>query len=448
MWWCKVIAQHGFIFLLLLATSQIWYKMADAVVAVKDAVIQPGISIASKVMVKLCRIVRAYVEPVVVAVVKMTTAVVNVTMRASMTTVNWVRVLLWKMMWRRTSLLLSLTYMHDEVWLPFLLSMALVIVITGLVYLPHDTGSIYVPKRRRKWSRYWKTAIRELGRKLAATPPARWVKTRWDEVSKRGQRPPMLRTTLISTTARAILPGLKRVCQVSRRVCRVQRRASRADKKVVNKIVTSNRLPSLLRWIEIISLVIEFSKMNHDNGTAASRTAASCARWVAIAVNMFESTVRERIEHCKITWAIICIYAVMFIWKSLQNYLLCSPCKIKAITNSKEEPVQSSNNSESVDEDGEEYFDCVQGFDHCHGEQEEAEVDVTVMPAATAAKHLNDSQRDLGYDSDAYWMAVDNCCSSCITNCLSDFVGPTKKVLTRVKGIRGVHVIATMKGVL
>jgi GAG-pre-integrase domain len=41
------------------------------------------------------------------------------------------------------------------------------------------------------------------------------------------------------------------------------------------------------------------------------------------------------------------------------------------------------------------------------------------------------------FDSDSYIIAIDNCCSRCITNSLSDYVGPTTKTRTRVKGVGG-----------
>ena len=45
-------------------------------------------------------------------------------------------------------------------------------------------------------------------------------------------------------------------------------------------------------------------------------------------------------------------------------------------------------------------------------------------------------------------MAVDNCCSACISNCIDDFVGPTREIIAKVKGIGGVQVLATRKGTL
>ena len=49
------------------------------------------------------------------------------------------------------------------------------------------------------------------------------------------------------------------------------------------------------------------------------------------------------------------------------------------------------------------------------------------------------------YDSDSFWIAVDNCCSKCITNNLQDFVSPPRKVSVKVRGIGG-DVQATLVG--
>ena len=45
--------------------------------------------------------------------------------------------------------------------------------------------------------------------------------------------------------------------------------------------------------------------------------------------------------------------------------------------------------------------------------------------------------KDLGYDTDSFLIAVDNCCSKCITNSMSDFVGEPKKIDKQVRGIGG-----------
>ena len=91
-----------------------------------------------------------------------------------------------------------------------------------------------------------------------------------------------------------------------------------------------------------------------------------------------------------------------------------------------------------VDEQEKEcFYDCLQ----------EEMGDVTFMPATSSSSGRDVlGQRDLGFDSDSHWVAVDNCCTSCISNCLDDFVGPMTRVTARVRGIGGVQVIATLKG--
>jgi hypothetical protein len=41
------------------------------------------------------------------------------------------------------------------------------------------------------------------------------------------------------------------------------------------------------------------------------------------------------------------------------------------------------------------------------------------------------------YDSDSYLLAIDNCCSKCMTNNKADFIGPLTKVDVKIKGING-----------
>jgi hypothetical protein len=45
--------------------------------------------------------------------------------------------------------------------------------------------------------------------------------------------------------------------------------------------------------------------------------------------------------------------------------------------------------------------------------------------------------KDLGYDTDSFLIAVDNCCSKCITNSMSDYVGEPKRIDKQVRGIGG-----------
>jgi Reverse transcriptase (RNA-dependent DNA polymerase)/GAG-pre-integrase domain len=49
------------------------------------------------------------------------------------------------------------------------------------------------------------------------------------------------------------------------------------------------------------------------------------------------------------------------------------------------------------------------------------------------------------YDSDSFLIAIDNCSSRCITNCMADYVEPPVRVKVKVNGIGGA-VIATHKG--
>jgi hypothetical protein len=49
------------------------------------------------------------------------------------------------------------------------------------------------------------------------------------------------------------------------------------------------------------------------------------------------------------------------------------------------------------------------------------------------------------FDSDSFLIAVDNCCSKCITNSMSDFIEPPERVNIRVRGIGG-NVTATLIG--
>ncbi|CAB9508477.1 unknown protein [Seminavis robusta] len=58
---------------------------------------------------------------------------------------------------------------------------------------------------------------------------------------------------------------------------------------------------------------------------------------------------------------------------------------------------------------------------------------------------FNNSSRDHSYDTDSVLIAIDNCSSRCITNCMQDFIDTPKKVNVSVQGIGGT-VMATYKG--
>ena len=49
-----------------------------------------------------------------------------------------IRAWLWALVWKRTSLLLFMTYMHEEVWLPLVLSMIGTAWVIGYVYHVED----------------------------------------------------------------------------------------------------------------------------------------------------------------------------------------------------------------------------------------------------------------------------------------------------------------------
>jgi cbb3-type cytochrome oxidase subunit 3 len=71
-----------------------------------------------------------------------------------------------------------MTFMHDDVWLPFLLSMATVLFIVIMIYVPDDTGQYrpsYIPKRHRKWSRYRVKVVKIIASRLGSTSTWKWI---------------------------------------------------------------------------------------------------------------------------------------------------------------------------------------------------------------------------------------------------------------------------------
>jgi Reverse transcriptase (RNA-dependent DNA polymerase) len=68
--------------------------------------------------------------------------------------------------------------------------------------------------------------------------------------------------------------------------------------------------------------------------------------------------------------------------------------------------------------------------------------DRRLLAMAASYKSPHDGHR---YDSDSKLMAIDNCCSKCITNDLNDYIEPPAKVNTRVQGIGGT-ITATLCG--
>ncbi|CAB9505787.1 unknown protein [Seminavis robusta] len=65
--------------------------------------------------------------------------------------------------------------------------------------------------------------------------------------------------------------------------------------------------------------------------------------------------------------------------------------------------------------------------------------------AFSLSNQNNQSAEDHQYDADSVLIAIDNCSSRCITNCMKDFIGKPTKVQVKVQGIGGT-VTATYKG--
>jgi hypothetical protein len=101
----------------------------------------------------------------------------DLTTRVCVTAIKRASACAWWAIWKHTLLLLSMTYMHDEVWFPFLMSMISVIMLVGLVYLPNDTGNAYIPKQHRKWSQYRNVIIAKGWKRIMASSIARQVET-------------------------------------------------------------------------------------------------------------------------------------------------------------------------------------------------------------------------------------------------------------------------------
>jgi hypothetical protein len=108
-----------------------------------------------------------------------------------------------------------------------------------------------------------------------------------------------------------------------------------------------------------------------------------------------------------------------------------------------------------------EFADAMQ-FNHCRYKDDEMDVEffdvdfdpgcdedrespIDFLEAMNADMSAREQREDHGYDSDSYWIAVDNCCSRCITNSLTDFVKPPTRVNVSVRGIGG-SVTASLMG--
>jgi hypothetical protein len=70
---------------------------------------------------------------------------------------------------------------------------------------------------------------------------------------------------------------------------------------------------------------------------------------------------------------------------------------------------------------------------------------VLVAFNSTEHKYGSSQASDHSFDSDSFLVAIDNCSSRCITNCMTDFVGKPKRVKLSVLGIGG-NAMATYVG--
>ena len=64
------------------------------------------------------------------------------------------------------------------------------------------------------------------------------------------------------------------------------------------------------------------------------------------------------------------------------------------------------------------------------------------MPAYRLLRHLSafastspKLSTDIRFDSDSYPVLIDNCCTACITNCLSDFCDTPRSMKSSISGI-------------
>jgi hypothetical protein len=201
-------------------------------------------------------------------------------------------------------------------------------------------------------------------------------------------------------------------------------------KHIFNKVVVmSGIMLSTAASLQVIAAAYEAVC---NNWLAVSKATASCLNWMGIV----DSCSKQQIGVTTTT----CVYAIACCLVLLQDYLSSNPQNESCYTGG-HAPHQDGDECET----SEQYKE-----DDCFHDCDQFVSSVTFMTATTSSSPGRGmkGQSDLGLDSDSYWMAVDNCCSSCISNCLDDFIGPMTKVTARIKGIGGVHIIASMKGML
>jgi hypothetical protein len=204
-------------------------------------------------------------------------------------------------------------------------------------------------------------------------------------------------------------------------------------KKIVNQVTTSIAAPNALQMMEFVAIAI---KTIFKNSSTASKVAMSCLKWMGIVDGCITQQTNTR--------AVACMYMIMACMVLLQDWVNGDPGQQKLsnvdkyfISHEEEQDIKRTNCHEVDDVC---FYDCSQTLE-----------DFTFMPATTSSETGRNGirgQSDLGHNSDSYWLAVDNCCTSCISNCLSDFVRPMTKIMARVRGVGGVQVVVTMKGVL
>jgi hypothetical protein len=285
--------------------------------------------------------------------------------------IDWIRAWSWRVFWTQPSLLLFMTFMHNDVWLPFLLSMTSVLIIVIMAYIPEDTGQCrpsYIPKRHRKWSRYRSRVTRCIASCFGSTSTARWIvkqsckidiaistskTTRRHRGQKRGQDSLSVhvnkgvRKCISFATDTAAYKATQKGIDASGKAMRNARRAmvtAHQDSPSMVDIIDRSIVPLLLSRASaklqltciVTCLAICFACALHTNGkeiqgkmqqikkiindTTAFRATLSGSTWMDIAVAM--STSIKVVDHNGIisTATIVCLVASNLL--ILQNYLI------------------------------------------------------------------------------------------------------------------------------
>jgi hypothetical protein len=473
--WLFNIVTHFSIILLLLAIRQLWCRVLSAPSIDKESIAdsrRTGVDDTTKVA---RRGIASIVGPFATSAIKKTVNACKLSMELVR---NWI----WMVIWKHTSLLMCMTFQHDEVWLPFMLSMISIVVLIGLVYGPRDDArGAYIPKRHRKWSRYRNIVCIKLSKQVTASA----LFGRIELFMYTGCRRVTRRSTLSSTVRKKIRVPAGHISKRMRSNIHVlwrwfiqkldqsQQGASGVCEQVVRSVMTVSRFRTaliigmILLFAGVLSLYQKEMKRklwmikNMVNRVVMmsgimSNTAASFQIMVAAyeVVGNNWSAVSEATASCLNRMGIVdscskqqigvtttaCVYVMACCLVLLQDCLSSDP-QNGSYHSGDLAPHQDGDERETSEQYKEEdcFYDCDQFLS-----------DVTFMTATTSSSSGRSmkGQSDLGLDSDSYWMAVDNCCTSCITNCLDDFIGPMTKVTARMKGIGGVHIVASMKGTL